>query len=127
RIVFTGRISDEYLASLYRGAVCLVFPSFYEGFGLPIVEAFACGTPVITSNTTSMPEISAGAAMLVDPSNMRELTEAMDRVCDDVSLRERLIKLGLERVGNYNWESVARRVRDAISSVDTDSSAPLHW
>lgn len=127
RIVFAGKVSEDDLASLYRGALCLVFPSFYEGFGLPIIEAFASGTPVITSNVTSMPEIAGNAALLVDPNNVGEIAAAIEKLYDSAELRAELVQRGFKRVANFTWDAVADRVKAAVKAVDTDPSHPLSW
>jgi glycosyltransferase involved in cell wall biosynthesis len=127
RLVFSGRVTEEGLAELYRGALSLVFPSLYEGFGLPIVEAFACGTPVITSNVTSMPEIAGDAALLVDPTSVNEIAAAMDQLYAHPELREELSRKGMLRAQAFSWDSVAERVRAAVRAVDTDPARPLSW
>lgn len=127
RLLFTGRVSEEELAALYRGAVFLVFPSLYEGFGLPIVEAFASGTPVITSNVTSMPEIAGDAALLVDPHDIADIAAAMERLYDSPSLRAELAARGLERAKQFTWDAVVERIKMAVKAVDTDPAYPLTW
>ena len=127
RLVFSGRVSEEELSSLYRGAVGLVFPSLYEGFGLPIVEAFACGTPVITSKAAAMPEIAGDAALLVDPFDIDEMAFALTRLCEDTALRVTLSARGLARVSAYSWDAVASRVRSVVDAVNTIPSKPLSW
>ena len=111
---FAGHVSEEKLAALYRGALFLVFPSLYEGFGLPIVEAFACGTPVITSNVTSMPEIAGDAALMIDPMSESGISDAIAKMAQSPELRTELASRGLARVGIFTWEAVAARVADAI-------------
>lgn len=127
RLVFSGKVSETELAALYRGALFLTFPSFYEGFGLPIVEAFACGTPVITSNLTSMPEIAGDAAILVNPHDVDEIAMAMERLHSSEELRTSLIKRGYQRAEVFSWDSVAHRVLVAIQAVDADPKSPLNW
>jgi alpha-1,3-rhamnosyl/mannosyltransferase len=99
-----GRVSDQRLAELYRGARCLVYPSLYEGFGIPVLEAMACGTPVVTSAGGATEEVAGGAAVLVEPrdpaSLVAGLTEALDR-------REELVARGLKRAGAFTWQHVA--------------------
>ena len=107
RVVSTGYVAEEDLAALYSGAVAFVFPSLYEGFGLPALEAMACGTPVITSNTTSLPEVVGDAALLVDPSDADQLCEAMSIILSHHSLREVLSRRGLERAAQFSWERCA--------------------
>lgn len=103
RVVFLGRVTDELLASVYKGAAAILFPSLYEGFGLPVVEAMSCGTPVITSKTTSLGEISGDAAFLIDPSDLNEMTSALEQVCFNVELRNSLINKGYHRSKSYTW------------------------
>lgn len=118
-IDFREQLDDESLASLYRGALALVFPSLYEGFGLPIVEAMACGTPVITSRGSSMAEVAGeGNALFVDPHEPAELAHAMECVAADASLRTRLRDKGMKRAGTYRWDRVIDRVRDALTSPE---------
>lgn len=127
RMIFTGRVSEETLAALYRGAICLCFVSLYEGFGLPIVEAFASGTPVISANVSSMPEIAGDAALLVDPYNIGEIAQALHRLCEDEVLRSTLIRLGRARVAQFTWQAVADRIKAAIAVVNNDPRHPLDW
>lgn len=127
QVRFAGRVSEQELAALYRGAEYLVFPSFYEGFGLPIVEAFASGTPVITSAATSMPEIAGDAALLVDPADTGSIADAMVLLDNSAELRARLRTRGLARAAEFTWDRVAQRVREAVQAVDTDPQQPLDW
>lgn len=127
RIVFVGKVSEDDLAALYRGALFLVFPSFYEGFGLPIIEAFASGTPVITSNVTSMPEIAGDAALLVDPNDVGDIAAAIEKLYNSPELRAELVQRGFKRVANFTWDAVADRVKAAVKAVDTDPVHPLSW
>lgn len=104
RIVVTGYVEDEDLAPLYSGALCFVFPTFYEGFGLPALEAMQCGAPVVTSNTSSLPEVVGDAGIMLDPSDGDGLCEAVLRLYGDASLREAMSKRSLERAGLFSWE-----------------------
>lgn len=115
RVKFLGCVDDDLLAKLYRGATALLFPSLYEGFGFPIIEAMACGTPVITSNITSMPEISDGAAHLVDPYDVDDIAYGINRVLSDEAYRLELINSGLQRSKIFNWDIVAKNVTKALS------------
>jgi glycosyltransferase involved in cell wall biosynthesis len=105
RLIFTGYVAEEDLPVLYNGAVAFVFPSLYEGFGLPVLEAMACGTPVITSNTTSLPEVAGDAAVLINPMDADELCEAMSTILADHSRREKLRQKGLMRAAEFSWKS----------------------
>lgn len=127
RLSFAGRVSEHELAALYRGALALVFPSFYEGFGLPIVEAFACGTPVITSNVTAMPEIAGDAAMLVDPTKVSDIAHCMAALTNDSALREHFIARGYERSLLYSWDSVCDRIVKAVSATRRRDGRELSW
>nr|MBC7245819.1 glycosyltransferase family 4 protein [Chloroflexota bacterium] len=107
RVIFTGYIPDEDLPALYSGADLFVFPSLYEGFGLPPLEAMACGTPVVCSNAGSLPEVVGDAALLVDPYDVEALAEAMHRVLHDPALCEELRQKGLARAQQFTWEKAA--------------------
>ncbi|MCD6518750.1 MAG: glycosyltransferase family 4 protein [Anaerolineae bacterium] len=107
-VLFLGRVTTEELLWLYNVAQVLVTPSIYEGFGLPPLEAMACGTPVIASNVSSFPEVVADAGLLIDPNNVEELTVAIWRVLDDSELRESLIEKGLKRASFFSWEKAAQ-------------------
>jgi glycosyltransferase involved in cell wall biosynthesis len=106
-IRWIGRVHEEDLPALYSAAEVFVFPSLFEGFGLPVIEAMACGTPVICSNVTALPEVAGGAAILVDPSDVRGLAEALDRVLGDSDLQADLRGRGLARAHQFSWERTA--------------------
>lgn len=114
RVVFLGFIPDSCLPGLYRGALALLFPSLYEGFGLPVVEAMACGTPVVTSKTTSLPEVAGDAALLVDPLNTDEITQALERIVNDAALRAELTEKGLARARQFTWDDVVDKVKHVL-------------
>ena len=109
RVVCTGRLSVTDMIVLYSNADVFVFPSLYEGFGLPVLEAMACGTPVITSNTTSLPEVAGDAALLVKPDDVDGIADAMLRVLEEPDLRRDLQARGLERIKQFTWERTARQ------------------
>lgn len=116
RVYFAGVVPETRLPSLYRGAEALVFPSLYEGFGLPILEAMACGTPVVTGNVTAMPEVAGGAALLVDPTSVEQIARAMEQIVSDTTLRQQLRHKGLTRAAEFSWASTAARVRELIKA-----------
>jgi len=106
-VIFTGYLPDEDLPALYNGADLFVYPSLYEGFGLPPLEAMACGTPVITSSTSSLPEVVGNAGIMVDPQDLDQLSDAIYHVLTDENLRLSLIEKGLERSKQFSWERTA--------------------
>jgi glycosyltransferase involved in cell wall biosynthesis len=105
------------LAILYRLAAVFVFPSLYEGFGLPPLEAMASGTPVITSNVSSLPEVVGDAAVLIDPLRPDAIADALRRVLSDSALRDDLRQRGLARARDFSWERSVRRVREIYGEV----------
>ncbi len=117
RIHFTGFVSDEDLLPLYGGCDLFVFPSFYEGFGLPVLEAMACGRAVASSNTSALPEVADAAGILFDPTSIGEMTRAMRDVLLDAELRARLERLGQQRATLFSWEETARRHLDVYYEV----------
>jgi glycosyltransferase involved in cell wall biosynthesis len=114
---FLGYVPDKTLAVLYRLASVFVFPSLYEGFGLPPLEAMASGTPVVTSNVSSLPEVVGDAAILVDPYDPQAIAEGILAVLRSTHLRNELTKRGLERVQHYSWARSAKRVREVYGEV----------
>src|SRR3569623_497537 len=106
--VITALQTTEELAHLYRRALAFVFPSLYEGFGLPIIEAMACGCPVITSNVSACPEVAGDAAMTVDPRDEKASFEAMLAIHRDQQFREERIAAGLRRIHDFSWMKSAR-------------------
>ncbi|HEX8521726.1 MAG TPA: glycosyltransferase [Tepidisphaeraceae bacterium] len=113
---FIGQVDDATLATAYSGATALVYPSLYEGFGLPIIEAFACGCPVITSNKGSIPEVAGDAVLTIDPSDPEAIAQALETI-QEPELRARLIDKGLERVKRFRWDEMARKLGDVLLSV----------
>lgn len=116
RIVFLDYVRDQDLPLLYSQATLFCYPSLYEGFGLPVLEAMACGTPVVASNTTSVPEVAGPAALLVDPTKSEELAAALDLVLDDSSRRDAMRAAGLEQVSLFSWEKAARDTLSVLVS-----------
>jgi len=111
RIFILDKLSDEEVVALYTACHCFVFPSLYEGFGLPIIEAMQCGAPVITSNISSCPEVAGDAAILVNPNNIYEISEAINQVCRHDALRKSLIAKGYERAKKFSWENFAEGMK----------------
>ena len=107
-IRFTGYVADEHLSALYSAAICFVYPSYFEGFGLPILEAMKCGTPVIAGDRTSIPEVAGEAALLFDPFDVQSLVEALKRVLNDSQYRGTLSARGLQRASEFSWQTTAR-------------------
>jgi len=107
-ILFTGYVADQDLTALYSGAHCFVYPSYFEGFGLPILEAMKCGAPVIAGNRTSIPELVADAGLLFDPFDTKALVEAFNRILDDADYRTDLRAKGFKRSGEFSWKATAQ-------------------
>ena len=116
RIHFAGLISDADLPKYYRGARGLTFPSLYEGFGLPPLEAMACGTPVLTSNTTSLPEVVGDSALLVDPKNIEQIQVCIETIVNDDDIHKKMSALGLERAKQFTWENTFKKISKIIAS-----------
>ncbi len=116
-VVFAGRLETPDMLKVMGSAIALTYVSYFEGFGIPIIEAFRCGTPVITSNVTSMPEIAGEAALLVDPFSPVSIAEAMQRISTDQILRGQLIKAGNERAALFTWDKSAERLWKSIESA----------
>jgi len=108
KVLFTGYVPPEEMPALYNAAELFVFPSLYEGFGLPVIEAMACGVPVVASNLSAIPEVAGEAALLVDPRDVEQLCDAMARVLGDERLQEEMRRRGLERAQGFSWERAAR-------------------
>lgn len=117
RVMFTGGLTETALAEYYRGAQAVVFPSLYEGFGLPVLEGMACGVPVLTSNVTSLPEVAGDAALMIDPLELDALIDGIEKIAGDESLRARLIAKGLLRAKLFSWDSTARKVQAVLNEL----------
>jgi glycosyltransferase involved in cell wall biosynthesis len=109
-VIFTGRVSTTELKNLLGSSLALTYVAFFEGFGIPIIEAQACGAPVITSNVTSMPEASGNAALLVDPYSYQDIANAMRRIANDEKLRSGLIELGYLNITRFSWDKTAEKL-----------------
>ncbi|MDJ0744592.1 MAG: glycosyltransferase family 1 protein [Xenococcaceae cyanobacterium MO_167.B27] len=107
RIIFTGYVPDEDLSAIYSGATAFVYPSLYEGFGLPPLEAMQCGTPVISSNTSSLPEVVGNAGITINPKDKDELCQALLNIINDSNLRDSLSKKGIARAKRFSWKKCA--------------------
>jgi glycosyltransferase involved in cell wall biosynthesis len=116
KFLFYSYIPHHEIAFLYRGAKVFLYPSLRESFGLPILEAMACGTPVITSNTSSMPEIAGNAAELVNPFDYREISSAIEKLVDDSTLRDGYISKGLQRAKKFTWPLAAKNLCDIYNT-----------
>ncbi|EDM5282060.1 glycosyltransferase family 1 protein [Salmonella enterica subsp. enterica serovar Newport] len=117
RVKFFGFVSEKDLPSLYKGSLGLVFPSLYEGFGLPVVEGMACGIPVLTSLTSSLPEVAGDAAILVDPLSEDAITKGISRLINDSELRKHLIQKGLLRAKRFNWQNVVSEIEMVLTEA----------
>lgn len=117
KIFYLGVVTEKELPSLYKDALALVYPSLYEGFGLPILEAMEQGTPVITSNCSSMPEVAGEAAILINPYDVDQLYAAMALIIENDGKRKRLAQLGTKRVKTYSWDLTARRILDLHEKI----------
>jgi glycosyltransferase involved in cell wall biosynthesis len=117
RIHFTGYVTEQELPALLAGALCFVFPSLYEGFGMPVIEAMACGTPVITSTSSALPEVAGDAALLVDPLDTNAIAAAIMQLIDNAALRETLRRRGLDRARLFTWEACARKTLEVLLNV----------
>ena len=115
-LVFTGFVDDGDLPTLYSGATASVYPSFYEGFGLPVLESMACGTPVVSSNAASLPEVVGDAGVLFDPYNISGIADAIASVLLDPELHAALREKGFERVRQFSWDRATARIIDILAS-----------
>jgi glycosyltransferase involved in cell wall biosynthesis len=116
-VLFTGYLPDEDVAALYKSALCFVMPSFYEGFGIPILEAMSYGCPVIASIQSSLPEIGGDACLYFDPDREQELSEKIIQLRDNAELRKELIGLGKKRVAGFSWDSCAERTLAVLTAA----------
>ena len=117
RVTHEGYLEDSAMKSIYTDARAVIYPSLYEGFGIPILEGMSCGTAVLTSNRASMPEVAGNAALIFDPYSIDEITASIERVFDSESAREELIRKGLQRAGEFSWQESARKTVEVYRSV----------
>src|SRR5260221_5714354 len=117
RVHFIGFAEDADLPALYSGARCLAFPSLYEGFGLPVLEAMACGVPVLTSNVSSLGEVAGDAALLVDPLSTEQITAALSRLLTDEGLRADLVTRGHTQAKRFSWDKAAQQLQQVYADV----------
>ncbi len=120
RVIFTGYVADEDLSAIYSGATAFIYPSLYEGFGLPTLEAMRCGTPVIASNTTSLPEVVGDAGILVDPKDEDALCQAMLNLLTDSHLVQELRQKGFARSQNFSWSNCAADTVEVYKRILSD-------
>ena len=118
RVLFPGFVDDDDLPTLYSAAEALAFPSIYEGFGLPILEAMACGTPVVTSVTSSLPELAGDAALLVEPTDVDAIAAALNRLLQEADLRRKLVAAGFNQARKFTWEKAAAQLLEIYNSFD---------
>lgn len=116
-VILTDYIPKEDLPVLLSGADCMVYPSLHEGFGLSVLEAMACGCPVITSNTSSLPEVIGDAGVMIDPYSVEEMASAIEKVLESRETREKMIKMGLARAETFSWEKTARLTIDVFEKT----------
>lgn len=117
-IIFLGYLDDEELAELYRNALLYIYPSMYEGFGLTIIEAMACGCPVITSNNSSLKDVAGDAALLVDPFYQEDISSKLSILLDDIELRKKYKLLGFENIKKYDWNLVYKDIVKNIRNLE---------
>lgn len=117
KVIFTGYVPDKDIPLLMNGAAVFVYPSFYEGFGLPPLEAMACGTPVISTNVSSIPEVVGDAGILVSPTDVEELSDAMLRVLDNETLKAQLSEKGLKQASKFSWRATAEKTMEVYNEV----------
>ena len=114
---FTGYVPGDDLPALYTGAACLLYPALYEGFGFPVLEAMACASPVVCSNTSSLPEITGAAALLVPPTDVIALSAAVQRILDNPDLARHLSLLGIRQAARFRWDVAAIRTLDIYARL----------
>ena len=123
-VLFPGFVDDDDLPALYSAAAVFAYPSLYEGFGLPVLEAFACGVPVVTSNVSSLPEVAGDAALMVTPTDVDALTDALWRALTDDALRARMMAQGLAQAPRFTWDSSAWQLLAAYNRISDFPGLP---
>ena len=121
-VIFTGFVPDADLPPLYAGADAVLVPSLYEGFGFPVLEAMRCGAPVITSNTSSLPEVAGDAALLVDPRDVAAIAAAIGRLVNDERLRADLLARGFRQAETFTWEHAAEQALHVLERAAASAS-----
>ena len=119
KVVLTGYIDEEDLAKYYSNALCFIYPSLYEGFGLPVLEAMQCGCPVITSNTTSLPEVIGDAGIQINPNSDEDMIKAYEKMYFDENFRKECTEKGINRAKQFSWEKCAEEILDFINNTLT--------
>ncbi len=119
RVIFPGYVAEVDKPALLSGALAYVFPSLYEGFGLPVLEAMACGTPVLTSNISSLPEVAGEAALLVDPLDTAAIANGLTRLINEADWRGQLIERGYRQIQRFSWQKAAEQVREVLQKVSS--------
>ena len=117
KVQFVGYVTDQELTRLYKNAFCLIMPSLYEGFGIPILEAMSHDCPVISSNTSSLPEVGGDSCLYFDPTDENSLFQKMEELKNDAKLRSRLIEIGQEQVKKFSWEKCAKQTLDLLKEA----------
>jgi glycosyltransferase involved in cell wall biosynthesis len=116
-VVYIGYVAEEDSVPIICGATAFLFPSLYEGFGLPPLEAMACGTPVLTSNVSSLPEVVGDAALLVDPLNVNDICQKLEALISDDNLRQKLIERGMARASLFSWDNAAIKLMEIYKQI----------
>ncbi len=124
-VMYLGQPDEQTLIQIYNAADCLLAPSLYEGFGLTILEAMACGTPVITANVSAMPEVAGEAAILVNPSDIKAIAQAVHQLYTCPEIAQSLVHKGLERVKHFTWENTAEQVAQIYEQMLSKSAVPI--
>ena len=116
-IIWLGYVPDDLLPKLYSEATAFIFPSLYEGFGLPVIEAMACGCPTLCSNFASLPEIAGDAAHFFNPLDIKDIADSIRKVCEDSQYQKKLSKAGLLRAKNFSWDTSSSKHMNLIETI----------